>query len=176
MNDNQHLKNAIAAANPQLNTVQRHSVYGTAHQSPNRIVVHAMGEYILSEDGRGYDYAPDFLERMQLSAHALVTSDGTVLRCRNDDEGAYHARGFNAGSLGMELLVSGKHDYDSFLRTIKHPYVTDAQYAAAVMQCREWVRLYRITLIDRHSVVSPGRKFDPGAGFPWGKFLDDVRR
>ena len=153
----------------------RHSPYRGAHQKPAMIVVHAMGEYVMADDGKSFDHAPEFLERMKLSAHALVAPDGTVFRCRNDDEGAYHARGFNTDSLGMEMLVAGRHDYGSFVKAISKPYLTDAQYAAAVAQCREWVSLHGITRIVRHSDLSPGRKLDPGSGFPWDKFLDDVK-
>ena len=147
-----------------------HNPYGNAHQTPKRIIVHAMGEYILD------DHAPDFLMNQGLSAHVLAAPDGTLFRCREDTEGAYHARGFNTDSLGIEVLVAGHHDYGSFIKAIAAPWVTDAQYNATVKQCREWVQKFGITQIDRHCDVSPGRKLDPGAGFPWDKFISDVRR
>ena len=152
-----------------------HSPYGRANNHPKMIVIHAMGEYILRDDGVNYEHATDFLNRMKLSAHALVTPQGEVLRLRNDDETAYHAQGFNTNSLGMEILVAGNHTYRTFTKAIDQPYVTDAQYAAAVAQCREWVEKYNITRIVRHSDLSPGRKIDPGDGFPWDQFLVDVR-
>ena len=158
-----------------MQTTHRHSPYGGAHQMPKLIVVHAMGEYVMADGGGEYIYAVEHLARMMLSAHALVSPDGTVIRCRGDNEGANHARGFNTDSLGIEILVPGRHDYASFVRTIAQPYLTDAQYTAAVEQCREWMRLHSITRIARHSDVSPGRKLDPGAGFPWDKFILDVK-
>jgi N-acetyl-anhydromuramyl-L-alanine amidase AmpD len=157
-----------------VNIITQHSAYGSPHQKPNTIIVHAMGEYVMSDDGETYNHAPVFLDRMQLSAHALVAPDGTVYRCRTDDEGAYHARGFNTDSLGIEVLVEGKHDYGSFLEKIKTDYVTAEQYAAVVEQCREWARLHGIARFVRHSDVSPGRKLDPGAGFPWTRFIADL--
>ncbi|OFZ67398.1 MAG: hypothetical protein A2V79_09305 [Betaproteobacteria bacterium RBG_16_56_24] len=180
MRDTDRLKHEVEEAGlmwevAHMTSTNRHSAYGGTHQVPDCIIVHAMGEYILADDGQGFDYAPEFLERMKLSAHALVVPDGTVIRCRSDDEGAYHARGFNTDSLGIEILVAGQHDYGSFVRTIAQPYLTDAQYAAAVAQCREWVQKHKITRIARHSDVSPGRKLDPGAGFPWDKFISEVR-
>jgi len=153
--------------------VSRPSNYGAAHQSPQMIVVHSMGEYVADESG-GYMHAVDFLDRQGLSAHALVSPDGTLYRCRDDAQGAYHARGFNAASLGIEVLVKGRHDYGSFASAISKPYLTPEQYEAVVAQCREWVRAYGITRVVRHSELSPGRKVDPGAGFPWFNFLRDI--
>lgn len=179
MRDADRLKQEVADAMlkweiDHMTSTNHHSPYGGAHQTPNRIIVHAMGEFVMADGGDSYDYAPEFLERMKLSAHALVAPDGTVIRCRLDNEGAYHARGFNVDSLGIEMLVAGQHDYGSFVGAIAQPYLTDAQYAAAVAQCREWVQKHKITRIDRHSEVSPGRKLDPGSGFPFLEFKKAV--
>lgn len=158
------------------NIIQRHNSNGPAHQlKPTMIVIHAMAEYVLGDEGEDFDHAPDFLERMGLSAHVLAAPDGTLYRCREDLEGAYHARGFNTDSLGIEVLVPGRHDYGSFVRAIGGQWVSNAQYAAVVEQCREWMRLYGITHVVRHCDLSPGRKVDPGAGFPWDRFLADLK-
>lgn len=154
----------------------RHSAYGAKHNKPDMIVVHAMGEYIESSDGETYLGAADMLDSIGLSAHALVSPDGSVCRLRNDDEGAFHAGGFNTNSLGIEVLVPGNHNYGTFLNAIARPYMTPAQYDAVVAQCRKWMRLYRIKRIVRHSDLSPVRKLDPGDGFPWGQFLIDVMK
>lgn len=153
-----------------------HNPWGRSGNHPKMIVIHAMGEYILRDDGINYEHAPDFLNRMKLSAHALVTPSGEALRLRTDDETAYHAQGFNTNSLGMEILVAGKHTYKTFTKAIDQPYVTDEQYAAAVAQCRAWVGKYGITRIVRHSDLSPGRKIDPGDGFQFLEFLEDVKK
>lgn len=141
---------------------------------PRLIVVHAMAEFIV--DGPKRYYAVEWLNHLQLSAHVLAAPDGTRFRCRLDGEGAYHAKGFNMDSLGVEVLVPGEHDYASFLEAIKRPYVSDAQYSAVLEQCREWLNLYPIERLARHSDLSPGRKVDPGAGFPWGDLLHDLGR
>lgn len=156
--------------------VVRHNPYGAAHQGrPTMIVVHAMSEYVLADEGEDYDHAPDFLERVGLSAHVLAAPDGTLYRCRDDLEGAYHARGFNTESLGIEILVRGRHDYGSFLRAISKSWVTESQYEAVVRQCREWMTLYGIRNVARHCDLSPGRKLDPGAGFPWDRLMGDLK-
>lgn len=141
---------------------------GTVINNPDTVVVHAMGEYI------GRDHAVLFLNKLKLSAHALIAPDGSVYRCRRDDQRAWHARGHNTNSLGIEFLVPGEHDYSSFLSAIKNPYLTDAQRQAGLDQVREWLMLRPIKTITRHSDISPGRKVDPGDGFPWVDFLHDL--
>ena len=144
---------------------------GAVRQTPTRIIVHAMGELI------GGIPAVDFLrDVVKLSAHVLVCPNGDVIRCRRDNQGAYHAKGFNANSLGIEVLVAGNHDYGSFKKMITEPYLTSAQYEAGVQFVRdEWVTKRGIAQIDRHSDVSPERKVDPGDGFPWEQFKREVK-
>lgn len=154
--------------------LQKHNPYGASLNHPKSIIIHCMAEYV--ETVNGFEYAPDFLMLMSISAHAMVCPDGTIIRCRKDDEGAYHARDFNTDSLGIEILVGGKHGYDSFAKTIKTPYTTYAQYDALVEQVKDWIKCYNIIDIKRHSDVSPGRKIDPGAGFNWDKFLTDIHK
>lgn len=144
---------------------------GNSANTPKLIVIHAMGEYIKDSQPR---HAIKFLDHYGLSAHSLIAPDGTNYRCREDNQRAWHARGFNPNSLGIEFLVPGVHDYGSFIETIKTPYLTDNQYRAGVEQVREWIDLHGITEIARHSDKSPGRKVDPGDGFPWEEFLSDI--
>jgi len=146
---------------------------GNRHNKPKLIVVHAMGEYILDPDP---EHATEFLKKLGLSAHVLVDPAGDIWQCRPDYQGAYHARGFNTNSLGIEFLVEGNHNYSSFLEMIKTPYVTTAQWEAGVSVVSEWVKEYSLEedKIVRHSDISPGRKVDPGEGFHWQDFLDRV--
>lgn len=134
--------------------------------------MHAMAEY-LRVDGKIVS-AADFLLRIKLSAHVLITPSGRRVRLREDEQGAHHARKFNRNSLGIEFLVPGIHTYDTFLAAIQQPYVTDAAWRAGVVQTREWRELHNIAAIDRHSDVDPDRKKDPGKGFAWLDFLEAV--
>lgn len=143
--------------------------HGGGFQKPTEIVVHSMGEYI--KDGDRPQHAVAFLNEYGLSAHALIAPSGDVFVCRADNEGAWHARGHNKNSLGIEFLVAGEHDYRSFVDTIKSPYLTDLQLEAGVDVCKRWMRKHDIKTISRHSDISPGRKVDPGSGFPWDYFL-----
>ena len=145
---------------------------GPANQLPDRIVVHAMAEYITHE-GREY-HAVDYLRMLGLSAHSLITPSGVRIRCRRENQGAWHAKGYNTNSLGVEVLVPGVHDYESFLDFIQHDYMMPSQYEAVVDQALDWIGDYDILHIDRHSDIDPTRKKDPGDGFPWNRFLLDI--
>lgn len=144
---------------------------GSLHNHPSHIVIHAMGEFIKC-DGT-YLHAVDFLREAGLSAHALICPDGSVIQCRPIDKGAYHAKGHNTTSIGIEFLVPGPHDYGSFIEAIDKPYITDAQFLAGIALCKKWGEDLNIV---RHSDIDPQRKKDPGAGFPWDDFIDEIRR
>jgi len=145
---------------------------GREGQSPNRIVIHAMGEYIDTDD-RDYD-AVSWLDKIGLSVHAIITPSGVVIRCRDDYQTAYHARGYNTNSLGVEILVPGVHTYESFLTALKTRYYSPEQYDVLLELCRSWLQKHDIDKVNRHSDLSPGRKHDPGTGFPWEGFIEDV--
>lgn len=146
---------------------------GNRHNNPKMIVVHAMGEFLLDPNPI---HASDFLAKLGLSAHALVEPNGDITICRDDDQGAYHARGYNTDSIGIEFLVEGHHNYETFLEMIKTDYVTDAQWVSGVQAVRNWMHGHDIPVskVVRHSDISPGRKVDPGKGFKWSKFLTEI--
>ena len=156
-----------------MKTLAHHLPHGGGHQYPNRVVVHSMAEFPLDEHGTMY-YAPDLLDHLRLSVHAMVTPTGDIIRCRHDDEVAHHAAGFNLNSLGVEFLVHGEYDYVGYLAAIKTDWVTTAQYQAGIELVRNWYHHHDIQRIDRHSDLSPGRKFDPGPGFNWDWFLSEI--
>lgn len=151
--------------------LDRHLKHGGGLQVPEMIVLHAMGESI--KDTTIYT-ADKWLDHLGYSAHALATPIGNILRCRYDDEIAWHARNFNTNSLGIEFLVQGQHDYVSFLEAMKGDYITQPQYWAGVWQVRQWLKVWPIKRIATHRELSPGRKYDPGDGFPLEQFLSDV--
>lgn len=142
--------------------------HGGGKQWPNVVVVHAMAEYIEYE-GR-HLHAVDLLNELRLSAHALVTPSAVVIRCREDDQTAWHAKGHNGNTLGVEILVPGVHGYGSFLEAIEKPYCSRPQMLAAVEQVRVWMNKFTIHEVVRHSDIDPERKTDPGSGFNWGEF------
>jgi len=158
-------------------TISRPLPHGAPNQTPRRIVVHAMAHQIDDEGKRVY--AATYLDRVGLSAHILVAPDGTLIRCRQDCEGAYHAKGYNTDSLGIEVLVPNVYSYTPFVERIKEPWVGLRQLTATVDQVADWCREYGIKpergQLDRHSDIDPERKVDPGQGFPWYDFTMRVR-
>lgn len=153
--------------------VEAWSDYGGKWKNePKLIVVHSMAEFIV---GDGFhDHAVKFLDKIGLSAHSLIDPSGINYRLRREDQIAWHAKGFNDNSLGIEFLVPGQYNYAEFLERIKTPYLSDEQYQEGLAQIREWLDGYEISQIRRHSDVDPVRKFDPGAGFPWERLLEDL--
>lgn len=154
-----------------MTRIEHHLQHGRSGNIPMRIVVHCMGEYV--KDPKPM-YAPEFLDAYELSAHSLITPSGDNIRCRNDDEIAWHAKGRNTNSLGIEFLVEGAYNYSEFKERIKTPYVNEIQYQAGLYQIKEWMRLYNIVTISRHSDIDPDRKVDPGEGFDWDRLLADL--
>lgn len=153
--------------------------FGGGIQWPDTIVVHAMGQFIV--DSRGdcgpagqCYYATEWLRLLKLSAHILVDPSGVLIRCREDTEMAWHAKGHNSNTLGIEVLVPGVHDYGSFVERIQRPYCTDVQLEAAKWQVSKWMQTHRIAEVVRHSDIDPDRKVDPGDGFLWSEFLQEV--
>lgn len=158
--------------------IQRPLSHGAAHQRPRRIIVHAMA-YQLDYQGERL-YAASFLDRIGLSAHMLVAPDGTLIRCREDEQGAWHARGFNEDSLGVEVLVPGVYDYLSFVQRIAEPWPSRQQFQATIDLVQHWCARWGIGMtpgqLDRHCDVDPDRKSDPGRGFDWVAFKNRLRR
>ncbi len=139
-----------------------------------RIVYHSMGEFIRDDDGQVY-YCIDWLKKLGISAHAFITPSAVIIRSRNDHQMAWHAKGFNEGSLGIEFLVPGIHNYNSFLRRIEDPYLTDGQFRAGISQTREWLGKYKIKSVDAHSDITE-TKYDPGRGFPKDEYLKRIHQ
>ena len=135
-------------------------------------VWHAMAQYIDFENATD-KHAKDHLDASNLAAHFLIEPSGVIIQTLPIDVIGAHARGKNSVSVGIELLVGGLHTYGTFLDTIKKPYLTKEQYKAAV-HLAAWLVQQGYTELERHSDISPGRKYDPGTGFYWSTFNDHV--
>lgn len=144
---------------------------GSNIQLPDTIIVHAMGEYILTDPPR---HAVKYLDFAKLSAHSLIAPDGTNYRCRFDTEIAWHALNHNTNTLGIEFLVAGDHNMASLVKAMDKEYVTEAAYKSGLAQIKEWLNEWPIRKITQHSTIDPDRKVDPGDGFPWERLMNDI--
>jgi N-acetyl-anhydromuramoyl-L-alanine amidase len=110
------------------------------------------------------------IEGMQVSAHFYIRRSGELWQFVSVAHRAWHAgqssyRGrsnCNDDSVGIELegLEGG---------TFERP-----QYQALATLCRDLAQLCPITQVAGHEHIAPGRKFDPGAGFDWGRLRQSL--
>lgn len=110
----------------------------------------------------------------KVSAHYMVTEDGSVVRMVTEDRRAWHAgisswqgqEDLNSRSIGIEI-VNGGHDFRD--PTGNLPAYTDAQIDAVITLCKEIITRHAIRPqgIVGHSDIAPARKSDPGEHFPW---------
>lgn len=145
-----------------------HLPAGREYNEPDRIVIHAMMERI---DGL---HAVDFLKSIGFSVHAMITPDGKIIRCREGNTGAYHAKYHNTNSLGVEFLVAGEGNMSVLLSAMQKDFLSGKQYDAGVHLMKYWLHRYNIKEISTHRYLSPGRKFDPGNGFPIKRLSKDI--
>jgi len=171
-----------------MGTANIHLPFGNRFNAPKIIVLHAMAEYIHANEavvdyykGKGKvielnrDYsAVEWLRALGYSAHKLVTPSGLTIKCRDYSQGAYHAKGYNTDSLGIEFLVPGIHTYGSFIEALKTPYLSPNAFDSGVEVVRAWMNLCNIEKgeIRTHEELSPDRKKDPGSGYPLNDFLN----
>jgi N-acetylmuramoyl-L-alanine amidase len=123
------------------------------------------------------------------SGHYYIDRDGTVVLYVRPDRIAHHVRGFNARSVGIELVNTGRYPHwrDSRHQAMDEPY-TEAQVQALIALLaklrQELPALRYITghedldreleaAFDDPSVLVP-RKRDPGPLFPWARVLEAV--
>ncbi len=110
----------------------------------------------------------------KVSSHVVIDVDGKVYRLVDDNKTAWHAglsywrgvRNINHHALGVELQNGGVRYPDNHGKLSDFP---PKQIAALINLLQYWQKKFSITApnIIGHSDVSPGRKIDPGAKFPW---------
>ena len=107
----------------------------------------------------------------RVSAHYVVSEDGTITRMVPEDKRAWHAgrsywrgvRDINSASIGIEIVNPG-HEFG-------YRPVPDEQIASVLWLVNDIKQRYGVTRgnIVGHSDIAPARKQDPGELFPWGQ-------
>lgn len=162
------------------------------------IVIHALAEFVfwpeqLSGKPDRYIHAGEWLGapipgRKDISAHAYIDPLGGIHEICAEDSRAWHAGksawagdvDLNRISLGVELLVSGKHDWESFVEATKTDCYRNTQYRSLGWLCAQWqdrhAAINKLRIVP-HSLISPDEirgagkgKRDPGVGFDWDRF------
>ena len=149
-----------------MDVIKKYSGIGGGVQTPTKLIIHSMSEIISGM------HAEEFLRSVGLSAHFLLCPDGSFIKVRKTTEMAWHAKGNNLNSVGIEVLVEGEHTYDTFLEKIKTDFVTKEQMNALIDMSNGIIEYFDISHdnVLRHSDTDPDRKFDPGTGFDWKYF------
>ena len=123
------------------------------------------------------------------SGHFYIDRDGATACWVGVDRVAHHTRGYNARSIGIELVNTGRYPHwlDSRHQAMDDPY-PDAQVEALAALLLDLRRdLPGLRLVAGHEDLDTGlveasddparrvrRKRDPGPGFPWPRLLEAV--
>jgi len=153
---------------------------------PTMVVIHSIAEFVMRPEEKWTDHRPlperyqyciEFLHSIKLSTHAFVTPDGRVIETVPARRMAYHAKGYNNVAIGIEVMVGGDYNYETFRQRIEilGAYPWEQRYATAKLAA-DYMREFDIGLegLTTHSSLSPGRKHDPGSAFQFDTFFDDV--
>jgi len=123
----------------------------------------------------------------EVSCHYVVFEDGRIWQLVPESRRAWHAgkscwqgeRDMNSCSIGIEIVHPG-HDLNTVSEQKPNPFPPPGPPFPEV-QIKAVIRLVadikaRRAIADRrilaHSDIAPGRKIDPGEGFPWQKLAE----
>lgn len=123
----------------------------------DRIILHHTG-------GSTFESAYNTLIKRGLSVHYVVDRDGTVHSLVDEDRTTYHARGWNARSIGIEIVNTGNADMR----------YTDAQYNSINALIQDIASRWPGIEGDNEHVIghyqaSEIGKWDPSPNFEWAR-------
>jgi N-acetylmuramoyl-L-alanine amidase len=129
---------------------------------PNIVVIHYTATRTF-EDAR----ATLCNKESKVSAHYLISEDGTIYRLVNEAKRAWHAgvskwgsiTDINSYSIGIELSNDGFSPFGEKLMISLELLLDEVLEKWDIPACR----------VLAHSDVSPGRKIDPGIKFDWDR-------
>ena len=119
----------------------------------------------------------------EVSAHYCVDSD-IVVQCVREDDVAWHARGGNTNSIGIELAGFARQKPAEWNDDYSRAVLARAAELTADICLRHDIPLRRLRpaeIVARHrglcghvdvsAAFGKSDHWDPGPGFPWTKFL-----
>ena len=131
------------------------------------LVLHYTG---MDDDAQALDWLCN--TESEVSAHYYVHRDGSILQLVDEGARAWHAgqsfwkgeTDINSCSIGIEIANAGHEDFPK------------AQLEAVIALAKDIAERHDIApyRILAHSDVSPGRKIDPGAKFPWDALCQNL--
>ena len=134
-------------------------------RKPNFVVIHHTAQDSLQQTLKTFT-----LTRTQVSAHYVISDDGTVVQMLNDYLRAWHGGNaiwgkntdINSASIGIELDNNGSEPF------------SEAQINSLIALLSRLKKDYSIPSANfiAHSDIAPTRKSDPSAFFPWKNLAD----
>ncbi|WP_462321193.1 N-acetylmuramoyl-L-alanine amidase [Halochromatium sp.] len=168
----------------QSSAIESVPIQGQPRNQPvKRVIIHATGgpDCVASRSFKGGSLSgivAHFRENQEkISIHYIIGRDGQVVSMVPESQVAFHARGHNSDSIGIELVNNGDG---------RDPF-TKAQIHNLANLLAEILRRNQLGLLalQGHSEVDDDylncdgrrmkRKQDPGGAFPWGQLLADLR-
>lgn len=173
----------MSVALPLSAAIEQVPVNGPARTQPvRRIVLHATGgpdcDAARSFRGGTLDGIVQHFLRNQgrISIHYVIGRDGRVVAMVPETQVAYHVRGHNQDSIGIELVNDGD-GRDPFaqpqLATLVE-LLKDllARYALETDAIKSHAELDDTTIVCKGVTIK--RKQDPGDAFPWQRVLSEL--
>ena len=149
------------------------------------VVLHAIGEWVvdatnLGGKGKGYVWhCTDWLRAIGRSCHAFALPDGRIVREVDSWYKAWHAKGWNSKTVGIEFCLPGVWPYEKFQAAMDGRR-EEAKYTRAQLDSgAEWARARGVEhsfpisrdTVWTHRSIDPARKKDPGVIFPFEIWL-----
>lgn len=145
--------------------------------NPHTVVTHCMGEFI--DDGTRIYTAYEWLDKLGLCVHVTISPSGIVCEHYDFERIGAHAKGHNTGTIGVEFLVKGVYNHSTLYERIKTEYLTPEQWKAGLDYYRKKFTRYKHVrhsdIDDRIDARGEKVKQDPGEGFPWQRFLNEIK-
>ena len=155
----------------------------------NMIVIHAT-ELTDLDEAREYGERVLYDESgTGASGHYYIDRDGTIEQYVPDNRIANHVSGWNAKTIGIELINKGRYPnwYHSDHQVMQEAY-SEAQINALILLVNKLKARYptinytqgheeldtRMVFSDNNPEVKVPRKMDPGPYFPWDLFIEAV--